>query len=68
MRSPRVPQVVGFLFCIAAVVISILNLKRVAGLGLVGIPAFFMVCGAGLMVVARRRKRELIKDQESFPG
>ena len=58
MMSPKVLRVLAFLFLIAGVAVAILNLKRVAGLGLVGLPPFFIVLGAGLMAASKRRQRE----------
>ena len=58
MMSPKVLRVLALLFCIAGVAVAILNLKRVAGLGLVGLPAFFIVLAAGLMAASKRRQRE----------
>ena len=66
MLSPRVLQVLAFLFGIAAVIVAILNLKRVADLGMIGLPAFLIVVAAGLMAAARRRKRQETEGQESF--
>ncbi len=53
--SPTTLRLIGFLFLIAAVVASILNLKRVAGLGMIWLPAILIVFGASFIVRSRSR-------------
>lgn len=48
-------KAIGFLFLISAAVVAILNLKRVANLGLMWLVPVLLVIGIGFMVNARRR-------------
>ena len=54
--TPSVRRMIGILFMVAAAVIAILNLKRVADLGLSWIPAILIVLGAVLVGSAARGK------------
>ena len=53
--SPATLRGIGIGFLVAAVVISLLNLKRVANLGMLWLNAPLMVIGVALIVLARRR-------------
>ena len=46
---------IGIGFLVAAVVIAVLNLKRVANLGMLWLNAPLLVLGVALIVLARRR-------------
>ncbi len=48
-------RVIGILFLVAAVVIAVLNLKRVANLGMLWLNAPLLVIGIALILAARRR-------------
>jgi hypothetical protein len=50
------PRIIGILFLVAAVVIAILNLHRVADLRMPWLAPIFLVLGAAIVVAARRRK------------
>lgn len=52
MTSPL--RLVGFLFLIGAVVAAILNLNRVAALGMPWLAPLLMIIGAGLIIIAKR--------------
>ena len=58
MMSPTLLRALALTFCTAAVAVAILNLKRVADLGLIGLPALFIVLAVGLMAASKRRNRE----------
>ena|ERR1044071_6154339 len=45
----------GFLLLVAAAVVAILNLKRVANLGMIWLVAPLLIAGAALMAASRRR-------------
>jgi hypothetical protein len=48
--------VIGFLFLVAAAVVAILNLKRVANLGMMWLSPPLMIIGIALVAMAGRRK------------
>jgi hypothetical protein len=48
---------IGFLFVVAAVAVAILNLKRVAALGMPWLAPIFLILGAGLIAASRRPRR-----------
>jgi len=48
---------IGLLFLIGAVIISVLNLHRVANLGITWLPPILIVFGALLVVFARKASR-----------
>jgi hypothetical protein len=54
--NPSIRRVLGILLLVAAVVTSILNLHRVADLGMPWLAPVFLVCGMGLLLSARRRR------------
>ena len=49
-------RVIGFLFLVAAAVVAILNLKRVADLGMLWLSPPLLIVGLALVALARRRK------------
>ena len=56
MTAP-VLRLIGFLFLVAAVVTAVLNLHRVANLGMPWLAPLFMIFGAVLVIFARRGKK-----------
>jgi len=54
--SPTAFRLIGILFLIAAAVMAILNLKRVAGLGTFWISSPLLVIGMAFIVLARKRR------------
>jgi hypothetical protein len=48
---------IGILFLVAAVAVAILNLKRVAALGMPWLAPVFIVLGAGLLAASRKARR-----------
>jgi len=54
--TPTIRRSLGFLFVIAAVVFAILNLHRVANLGMPWLAPILMILGAVLVISARRRE------------
>jgi hypothetical protein len=53
--TPKTLSALGILFLVAAVAVSILNLKRVADLGMVWLSPVLLIVGIGLMAASRRR-------------
>ena len=51
---PTVMRLIGFALLFAAVAVAILNLKRVAALGMPWLAPIFLILGAGLVVASRR--------------
>lgn len=49
-------RVIGILFLVAAAVVAVLNLKRVANLGMVWLSPPLLIVGMALVVLAARRK------------
>jgi hypothetical protein len=54
--SPTTLRVIGFLFLVAAAVIAILNLKRVANLGMMWLSPPLMIVGLAFVAFAARKK------------
>ena len=50
-------RVIGILFLIAAVVLAVLNLKRVADLGTFWISSPLLIIGMGLVILSRKRSK-----------
>lgn len=48
-------RVIGFLFLVAAAIVAIMNLKRVANLGMVWLSPPLMIVGIALLAVSRRK-------------
>ena len=53
--NPALLRVIGLLLLVAAVVAAILNLHRVADLGMPWLAPLLLVLGAAFVVFARRR-------------
>lgn len=49
-------RVIGILLLLAAVVVAVLNLKRVANLGMLWLSPVLLVIGLGLVAQSRRRR------------
>ncbi len=49
-------RVIGILFLVAAAVVAVLNLKRVANLGMLWLNAPLLVIGIAFMAMSARRK------------
>ena len=56
--NPLTLRLSGFLFIVAAVVASVLNLHRVADLRMPWLAPVLLVIGAALVIASRRRKGE----------
>ena len=52
--TPNILRVFGFLFLVSAAVVAILNLHRVANLGLPWVAPLLLIFGAACMVLSRR--------------
>ena len=50
-------RMLGFVLLVAAVAVAILNLKRVAAIGMPWLAPVFIVLGAGLIAASRRGRR-----------
>lgn len=48
-------RVIGILFLIAAAAVAVLNLKRVANLGMIWLAPPLMIVGLAFMAVSRRK-------------
>jgi hypothetical protein len=55
LLSAQTLRILGILMLVAAAVIAVLNLKRVANLGMLWLNAPLLVIGIALVVAARRR-------------
>jgi hypothetical protein len=53
--SAKTLRILGFVFLVAAAVVAILNLKRVAGLGMFWLSAPLLIVGVALMASSRRK-------------
>jgi hypothetical protein len=49
-------RVIGFLLLAAAVVVAVLNLKRVANLGMLWLTPVLLILGLGLVAQSKRRR------------
>jgi hypothetical protein len=54
--TPATLRIIGIIFLVAAVVVAVLNLKRVADLGAFMLPSFLLITGMAFMLRARRRR------------
>ena len=54
--KPNVLRAIGILFAVAAVVVAVANLKRVADLRMLWLTPLFIVTSAVCMISARRLK------------
>jgi hypothetical protein len=55
--NPSIIRLIGIVLLIAAAVVAILNLHRVADLRMPWLAPLFMICGVAFVTFARRRKR-----------
>jgi len=55
--SSKTQRYLGILFLVIAATVAVLNLKRVAGLGMTWLPAIFLILGIVLVAKARRGDR-----------
>jgi hypothetical protein len=53
--SPFIVRLIGIVFLIAAAIIAILNLHRVADLRMPGLVPVFMIVGIAFVIVSRRK-------------
>lgn len=53
--TPKTLAALGVLFLVAAAVVAVLNLKRVADLGMMWLSPVLLIVGIGLMAASRRR-------------
>ena len=53
--SPTTLRVIGFLFLVAAAVVAVLNLKRVANLGMMWLSPPLMIVGLAFVAFARKK-------------
>lgn len=49
-------RLIGFVFLIAAIISAVLNLKRVADLGMTWLTPVLLICGVVLVAAAKRRR------------
>jgi hypothetical protein len=49
--------VIGFLFLVSAAVVAVLNLKRVANLGMMWLSPPLLIVGLAFVAIAARRKQ-----------
>lgn len=61
--SKSIRRLLGLLFLMAAAAVAVLNLKRVAGLGIVWLVPVLLIIGLGLIASSKRR-RETNRDNE----
>ena len=54
--SPATLRLIGFLFLVAAAVVAVLNLKRVANLGMVWLSPPLMIVGLALVALSARKR------------
>ncbi|MDT7605080.1 MAG: hypothetical protein QOF61_3077, partial [Acidobacteriota bacterium] len=52
--TPSVLRLIGILFLVAAVVAAVLNLHRVANLGMPWLAPLFIIVGAAFVIFAKR--------------
>jgi hypothetical protein len=53
--TPKTLRLIGILFLVAAAVVGILNLKRVADLGMTWAAPVLMIIGVAFVTLAKRR-------------
>ena len=54
--NPSTRRIVRTIFLVAAAVVAVLNLKRVADLGAFALPAVLLVTGLAFVLRARKRR------------
>jgi hypothetical protein len=55
--TPSVLRLIGILFLVAAVVAAVLNLHRVANLGMPWLAPLFIIVGAAFVIFAKRGRK-----------
>jgi len=55
--SPKTLRVLGILLLVAAAIVAVLNLKRVANLGMMWLSPPLLIVGLALVAIAARRRR-----------
>ena len=55
--SPTTMRMIGIVLLVAAIAVAILNLKRVADIGMPWLAPIFVVLGAGLLAASKRGRR-----------
>jgi hypothetical protein len=55
--TPKTLRLIGILFLVMAAVVAVLNLKRVADLGMTWAAPMLMIMGAALVTLARSKER-----------
>jgi hypothetical protein len=54
--SPKTLRLIGIIFLVAAALLAVLNLKRVADLGMTWVSPPLLIIGMVFIILARRRK------------
>ena len=54
--SPKTLRLIGIIFLVGAAVLAVLNLKRVADLGMPWVSPPLLIIGMVFIILARRRK------------
>lgn len=54
--SPNILRLIGIIFLVAAAVLAVLNLKRVANLGLPWLSPPILIIGMAFIILSRRQK------------
>ncbi len=52
--NPKVLRLIGIFFAVDAAIVAILNLRRVANLGMPLLPPVFMILGVVFIVLSRK--------------
>ena len=55
--TPKTLRLIAIILAVAAAVVAVLNLNRVAGLGLRWLPPILVVLGGVFMILALRKSR-----------
>lgn len=53
--NPSTRRLIGYFFLIASIIMAVLNLKRVADLGMTAVTPILFIIGVVLVTTARRR-------------
>jgi hypothetical protein len=59
--SGTILRLIGFLFLVAAAIVAIMNLKRVANLGMVWLSTPLMIVGVGFLAASRPRTKAIVR-------
>lgn len=54
--SPKILRLIGIIFLVTAAVLAVLNLKRVANLGMPWLSPPFLIIGMAFIIMARRQQ------------